>query len=331
MKNFSLMKIHRGNLILILLLVSVIVLFVISLFKNLNIGGNSIPLVKEGNRLCNGEGKYYDFQKALREPEKVCSLKLVNLSELPSEINKLKNLRELHINATNHIDTLPPEIGDLHNLTVLDLMFNENLNEVPIEIYRLNNLEQLLLTNNKLKYLPEGISTLKKLTVLRLDNNHLKCLPSDIVELYNLEDLRLGGNNIELLPPGIEKLKTLKVLSVYHNPLVLDQTPQAFLSARYHSEDAKVWKEEVAVFKESAEKGEGITHLARKIINDYLSKVGFFETNPLTDREKICLEDYLQNKTGYEWLLLGETRTFSATLLKEAFNVCNIKIKNICQ
>lgn len=331
MKNFSLMKIHRGNLILILLLVSVIVLFVISLFKNLNIGGNSIPLVKEGNRLCNREGEYYDFQKALREPEKVCSLKLVNLSELPSEINKLKNLRELHINATNHIDALPPEIGDLHNLTVLDLMFNENLNEVPIEIYRLNNLEQLLLTSNKLKYLPEGISTLKKLTVLRLDNNHLKCLPSDIVELYNLEDLRLGGNNLEMLPPGIEKLKTLKVLSVYHNPLVLDQTPQAFLSARYHSEDAKVWKEEIAVFKESAEKGEGITHLARKIINDYLSKVGFFETNPLTDREKICLEDYLQNKTGYEWLLLGETRTFSATLLKEAFNVCNIKIKNICQ
>lgn len=331
MKKLSSAQIHKNHLTLILLLLSTIALFVISLFKNLNIGGDSIPLVKEESRFCGREGEYYDLQKALKESEKVCFLKLVNLSELPQEINKLKNLRELHINATNHIKTLPSEIGELHNLRVLDLMFNENLNEVPMEIYRLNNLEQLLLTNNKLEHLPKGISALKKLKVLRLDNNNLMCLPSGIVELYNLEDLRLGGNNLVMLPPGIERLKTLKVLSVYHNPLVLDQTPQDFLSARYHGEDAKVWKEEIAIFKKSAEKGEGITHLARKIIDDYLSKIDFPETNLLTDQEKICLEDHLQNKTGYERLLFGETRTFSATLLKEAFGVCNIKIKNICQ
>jgi len=331
MKKLSSAQTHINHLILIFLLLSVIALFVISLYRNLNTGKGEVSLVKEGNHLCSREGEYFDLQKALREPEKVCSLKLVNLSELPSQVNKLKNLQELHVNATNHINTLPPEIGELHNLTILDLMFNENLYEVPTEIYRLNNLEQLLLTNNKLGHLPKGISALKKLKVLRLDNNNLTCLPSDIIELYNLEDLRLGGNNLVMLPPGIERLKALKILSVYHNPLVLDQAPQDFLSARYHSEDAKVWKEEIAIFKESAEKEEGITHLARKVINDYLIRIDFFKTNPLADREKICLEDYLQNKTGREWLLLGETKTFSATLLKEAFNVCNIKIKNICQ
>lgn len=331
MKKFSSTQSQRSHLILILLLLSVILFFVISINRNLNTGKEEVSLTNEGSRLCSKEGEYYDLQKALKEPEKVCFLQLANLLELPPQIGTLKNLRELHITATNNIKTLPPEIGELHNLAVLDLMFNENLEEIPMEIYRLKNLEQLLLTNNKLKELPKGVSALKKLKVLRLDNNNLTCLPSDIVELSNLEDIRLGGNNLEMLPPGIEKLKTLKVLSIYHNPLVLDQTPQDFLRARYHSEDAKVWKEEITVLKESAEKGEGITQLARKIINDYLDKIGFFETNPLTDGKKICLEDHLQNKTGYEWLLLGETRTFSASLLKEAFNVCNIKIKNICK
>jgi len=324
------MKILKKNIALIFLLLCVVALFVISLRRNINTG-NSNTRLDEERTLCGQEGRFYEIQKALKEPEKVCFLQLANQSELPSQIGILKNLRELHITATNHVSNIPPQIGELHNLTVLDLMFNEDLEEIPKEIYQLKNLEKLLLTNNKLRELPNGISALKKLKVLRLDNNHLKCLPSDIVELYNLKDLRLGGNNLEMLPPGIERLKNLEILSVYHNPLVLDQTPQDFLSTRYHRDDAKVWKEEIAVFKESAEKGEGITHLARKIVNDYLSKIGFSETNPLTDREKICLEDHLQNRTGYEWLLLGETRTFSASLLKEAFGVCNIKIKNICQ
>lgn len=327
------MKTYKQNLFLILLLLSVVVLFSVSLYKNLNTGKGNVSFDKEEKPLCESKGRYYELGKALREPGKVCFLQLANVSELPPQISTFNNLRELHITATNHIVTLPSEIGELQNLKVLDLMFNESLSDIPIEIYRLKNLEQLLLTNNSLRDLPKGISALKKLKVLRLDNNRLRCLPSDIVELYNLEDLRLGGNNLEMLPPEIERLKKLKILSVYHNPLVLDQTPQDFLSARYDSEDAKVWKEEITIFKEMAEKGEGITHLARKVINDYLDKVGFFETNPLTDGEKICLEDHLQNKTGYEWewLLLGETRTFSATLLKEAFGVCNIKIKNICQ
>lgn len=254
------------------------------------------------------EGRYYELGKALKEPEKVCFLQLSNVSELP------------------------PEIGELRNLKVLNLIFNESLEEkIPIEIYRLKNLKQLLLTNNRLRNLPRGISALKKLKILRLDNNNLRCLPTDIVKLYNLEELRLGGNNLEMLPAGIERLKNLKILSIYHNPLILDQTPQGFLNERYASEDAKVWKKEITIFKEMPEKGEGITHLARKVINDYLSKVDFFETNSLTDRERICLEDCLQNMTGYEWLLLRETRTFSATLLKKAFGVCNIKIKNVCQ
>ena len=331
MKNFSFMKKYKKKLVLILFLLSVVVLFAISLYRNLNVGKSDVSFEEEEKTLCEKEGRYYELQKALREPEKVCFLQLANQSELPPQIGTLKNLRELHVTATNHVNNIPSQIGELRNLAVLDLMFNENLEEIPKEVYRLKNLEKLLLTNNKLRELPSGISGLKKLKVLRLDNNHLKCLPSDIVELYNLKDLRLGGNNLEMLPPGIEKLKNLEILSTYHNPLVLDQTPQNFLSARYHSDDAKVWKEEIAVFKESAEKGEGITHLARKIINEYLSKIGFFETNPLTDQEKICLEDHLQNRTGYEWLLPGETRTFSAFLLKEAFGVCNINIKNICQ
>ncbi len=303
-KNFSFRKIYQENLIITLLLFCALGLFYLSMYRNLNTGEGNIYLNKKEKPLCENEGRYYELKKALKEPEKVCFLQLTNVSQLPSQISALKNLRELHISATNHVEKLPPEIGKLQNLKVLNLMFNGSLKEIPPEIYRLKNLEELLLTNNRLKNLPNDISALKKLKVLRLDYNQLRCLPSDIVELYNLEELYLGENNLEMLPSGIERLKNLKILSVYHNPLVLDQTPQDFLSERYHSDDAKVWKEEITIFKEMAEKGEGITHLARKVINGYLNKIDFFKTNTLTNKEKICIEDYLQNKKGKEWLLL---------------------------
>lgn len=290
------------------------------------------PVQKNRDKpLCDVGNRYYSMEEALKNPDNVCFLQLSNLTKLSSEIKKFKNLRELHITATNHIRTLPIEIGKLSNLVIFNMMFNEDLETLPEEIYQLEALEQLLLSNNKIQQVPPGISSLKNLRVLRLDNNELTCLPREVGSLTNLEDLRLGGNNLTMLPPEIINLeKNLQILSVYHNPLILDQTPQAFLSARYHSEDKKVWKEEITLWKESAELGEGVTHLARKVIDTYLTKIGFFKLNPLTTEQKICLEDHLQNETSYARLALGETKTFSSSLLKEAFGVCQIKIENVC-
>lgn len=69
-------------------------------------------------------------------------------------------------------------------------------------------------------------------------------------------------------------------------------------------------------YMEIAETGDGITHLARKALKDYLSE------NPqnfeVTPEHKIYIEDYLAKKKGDDWLKLGEELEFSGDLLDEA-------------
>lgn len=71
-------------------------------------------------------------------------------------------------------------------------------------------------------------------------------------------------------------------------------------------------------YREVAEPGESITHLARKALKKYLQeKPQDFEITP---EHKIYIEDYIQKKTGSGWLMLGETLTFSEDLIVEAIN-----------
>lgn len=71
-------------------------------------------------------------------------------------------------------------------------------------------------------------------------------------------------------------------------------------------------------YRETAENGDGITHLARRAVKRYL------EENPanpdLTSEHKIFVEDYIQNRIGDRGLDLGETITISENLIVEAIN-----------
>lgn len=65
------------------------------------------------------------------------------------------------------------------------------------------------------------------------------------------------------------------------------------------------------VYKAAAQSGEGITHLARRTLKEYLDK------NPsvgsgLTVEHKIYIEDYLKDLRGERFLALGEEIEFSA-------------------
>ena len=69
-------------------------------------------------------------------------------------------------------------------------------------------------------------------------------------------------------------------------------------------------------YLEIAQNGEGITHLARRVLKEYLQgKPQDFEITP---EHKIYLEDYLAKSMGDRWLNLGEEVEFSETLIKEA-------------
>jgi len=72
-------------------------------------------------------------------------------------------------------------------------------------------------------------------------------------------------------------------------------------------------KETVIIVK--AEKGEGITHLARKSLAVYLENNHYPE---LTPEHKIYIEDYLKDLHGERFLQLGEELEFSVTDIENA-------------
>jgi hypothetical protein len=69
-------------------------------------------------------------------------------------------------------------------------------------------------------------------------------------------------------------------------------------------------------YEQTAQKGDGMTHLARRALKDYINRTGVGQD--LTPEHKIYIEDYLVKKTGAKDLLIGEKVSFSSELIQEA-------------
>lgn len=84
-------------------------------------------------------------------------------------------------------------------------------------------------------------------------------------------------------------------------------------------------------FIESAQAGDGVTHLARKALAHYLEK------NPdsaLTNEHKIYIEDYMRKKVGFQGrVYVGTSVEFSKSLITEAIaaskNLNDSQLKNL--
>lgn len=84
---------------------------------------------------------------------------------------------------------------------------------------------------------------------------------------------------------------------------------------------------------EVAKKGEGITHLARRALKQYLGdNLQPFEVTP---EHKVYIEDYIAKKMGGRPLKLGEKLEISGDLIKEAIekaeNLSPEQLKNLEQ
>jgi len=90
-------------------------------------------------------------------------------------------------------------------------------------------------------------------------------------------------------------------------------------------------------YVETAEKGEGLTHLARRTLKIYLQeKTQAFELVPeLTPEHKIYIEDYIAKQKGGGWLKLGEKVEISEDLIQEAIekaeNLSPEQLQNLTQ
>ncbi|WP_025743540.1 leucine-rich repeat domain-containing protein [Aquimarina pacifica] len=154
---------------------------------------------------------FYSFEKALKIPNDVKSLKIVdkNLKKVP-DISKLINLETLIIRSDN-IEEIPSFIFDLKKIKHLEIegIEGNELVEIPEEIGRMTELEYLSLSANGLKTLPESIGNLTKLETLDLDLNPMKTLPESIKKLTKLKKIYYAFHDFS--DSEIEKIKKLLI------------------------------------------------------------------------------------------------------------------------
>ncbi|NWX19417.1 MFHA1 protein, partial [Aegotheles bennettii] len=84
---------------------------------------------------------------------------------------------------------------------------------LPPRLAELGRLEELDLSFNRLRRLPEGLGHLRHLRALDVDHNLLPSFPAPLLELAALEELDCSGNrHLGALPEGIAALRRLKIL-----------------------------------------------------------------------------------------------------------------------
>ncbi|MCV6638569.1 leucine-rich repeat domain-containing protein [Candidatus Albibeggiatoa sp. nov. NOAA] len=142
-----------------------------------------------------------------------------NLTSIPQQVLRLKNLRTLYL-IQNNLKSLPLlGLSQLTDLTTLSLSYND-FETIPQSIAQLKKLSSLSFVYNDIQTLtPSVIEHLSKLTMLDLSGNIIKVLPPEIKYLENVTNLQLWGNLLETLPPEIGQLKNLKTLNVADSQL----------------------------------------------------------------------------------------------------------------
>lgn len=98
---------------------------------------------------------------------------------------------------------------------------NREIRKLP-NLSKFKNLDQMIITNAKLKELNTSIGELTKLCMLVLADNKLTTLPTQIGQLKNLEFLNLKGNKINTIPEEISNLDKSKGGSL-HRIVVSEQ------------------------------------------------------------------------------------------------------------
>ena len=96
-----------------------------------------------------------------------------------------------------------------------------------------------------------------------------------------------------------------------------------FLGVNNDQTEKEAWndvqiEEKTEKYLEKAEKGDGVTHLARKATQKFLQEN--LQDFKVTDEHKVYVEDYLAKKTNIQSLELNQEVEFSADLIEEAVN-----------
>ncbi|MBE9155281.1 protein kinase [Nodosilinea sp. LEGE 06152] len=148
------------------------------------------------------------------------SLEILDLSNnalttLPDGFARLQNLRVVFFN-NNRFETVPEVLSQCPNLSMLGFKANQ-IATVPAEALP-PQTRWLILTDNRLRSLPEAIGHLPHLQKLMLAGNQLRALPEAMAACQNLELIRIAANQLDHLPPWLLSLPRLSWLAYAGNP-----------------------------------------------------------------------------------------------------------------
>lgn len=172
-----------------------------------------------------------------------------NFTEFPAEVLNMPQISELLI-GHNPVSKLPDNLDGLKNLKRLSL--NATLmKEFPSDLSVLENLESIGLDHNEFKKVPEPILTIPNLKRLGLNNNKLTDLKFIDNRLEGLESIYLYSNDIERIDCEIENLKSLKELLIFDNRI--DSIPDC-IGSLTNLEKLEIWNNPIQYVSPEIEK-----------------------------------------------------------------------------
>ncbi|WP_076408279.1 leucine-rich repeat-containing protein kinase family protein [Shewanella sp. UCD-KL12] len=138
------------------------------------------------------------------------------LSSLPDDFGRLKKLKILFL-SNNLFETLPKVLADCPLLEMIGFKANKIVSvaesALPIQT------RWLILTDNRIEFLPESMGQLHHLQKLALAGNRLSSLPSTMSSCKSLELVRLSANQLTHIPDWLLQLPKLAWLAFDGNQL----------------------------------------------------------------------------------------------------------------
>ncbi len=191
----------------------------------------------------------YSLEQALDNADHVEIIYLndINWKSFPTELLKLKKLRDINITNAPYLTELPDWLVDIpltgisirnapiHQIKKLPTTLKEidfmslNISEFPENIGEITALKTLVIYACQLTKIPKEIKYLTEVEKIQLGKNQLTEIPKEIEAFSQAKYFDVGHNLLKTLPKEIERLSNVTYFTASNNQLT--QIPDGFLNA----------------------------------------------------------------------------------------------------